>query len=61
MLLEKISLASIARVIDVSEYWLQKYVNDIYDSTPKNINVTSKRKISNVMQRSGVALYAQFG
>ena len=43
LLLEKIPLAGIARVIDVSEYWLQNYVNDKYDSIPKTINVTSKR------------------
>ncbi len=44
LLLEKIPLAGIARVVEVSEYWLQNYVNDKYDSVPKVINVTSKKK-----------------
>ena len=35
LLLEKISLAGIARVVEVSERWLQNYVNDKYDSTPR--------------------------
>ena len=53
LLLEKIPLAGIARVVEVSEYWLQNYVNDKYDSVPKVINVTSKKKVnllSNVMK-----------
>ena len=32
LLLEKIPLAGIARVTDVSEPWLQSYVNDKYES-----------------------------
>ena len=44
LLLEKIPLAGIARVVEVSDYWLQNYVNDKYDSVPKVINVTSKKK-----------------
>ena len=43
IILEKIPLAGIARVVDVSECWLQNYVNDKYDSVPKVIDVTSKR------------------
>jgi len=31
LLLEKIPLAGIARVVGVSERWLQKYVNEKYD------------------------------
>ncbi|CAK0760963.1 hypothetical protein CCP3SC5AM1_2950003 [Gammaproteobacteria bacterium] len=34
LLLERISLAGIARVAGVSESWLQKYVNEKYDQTP---------------------------
>jgi hypothetical protein len=33
LLLEKISLAGIARVCDVSETWLQDYVNRKYEVT----------------------------
>ncbi|MEZ5672212.1 MAG: hypothetical protein R3E08_07395 [Thiotrichaceae bacterium] len=32
LLLEKLSLAGIARVLGISETWLQKYVNKVYES-----------------------------
>lgn len=44
LLLEKIPLAGIARVTDVSEPWLQSYVNDKYESVSKQIKVTAKKK-----------------
>ncbi len=44
LLLEKIPLAGIARVVGVSEKWLQDYVNDKYESIPKQVEVTSKKK-----------------
>lgn len=44
LLLEKIPLAGIARVTDVSEPWLQKYVNNKYESIPKQVKVTAKKK-----------------
>ena len=44
LLLEKISLAGIARVTEVSEPWLQSYVNDKYESLPRQVNVTTKKK-----------------
>ena len=44
LLLEKIPLAGIARVVGVSERWLQKYVNNKYDETPKIINIAPKKK-----------------
>lgn len=44
LLLEKIPLAGIARVCDVSETWLQEYVNRKYESTPRQVNVTAKKK-----------------
>lgn len=34
LLLEKISLAGISRVTEVSEPWLQSYVNEKYESLP---------------------------
>jgi transposase-like protein len=34
MLAERIALAAIARVLDVSESWLQGYVNAVYEQTP---------------------------
>jgi transposase-like protein len=32
LLLEKIPLAGIARVLEISETWLQSYVNEVYES-----------------------------
>jgi insertion element IS1 protein InsB len=42
LLLERIALAGIARVVGVSESWLQKYVNDKYAQTPREIKVKKK-------------------
>ena len=44
LLLERISLAGIARVTGVSERWLQDYVNEKYNNIPKLIQVTKKSK-----------------
>jgi transposase-like protein len=46
LLLEKIPLAGIARVCDVSESWLQAYVNQIYEAVPRQVSVSSKKKVS---------------
>jgi|SRR5581483_11439112 len=34
MLAERIALAAIARILDVSESWLQEFVNGVYEDTP---------------------------
>jgi insertion element IS1 protein InsB len=44
LLLEKIPLAGIARVVEVSEPWLQQYVNAKYADVPQQLNVRSKKK-----------------
>ena len=44
LLLEKLPLAGIARVADVSESWLQSYVNDVYEDMPKAAVVIPKVK-----------------
>jgi IS1 family transposase len=44
LLLEKIPLAGIARVANVSEPWLQSYVNAKYHAVPRQINVRAKKK-----------------
>jgi IS1 family transposase/transposase-like protein len=44
LLLEKIPLAGIARVCDVSETWLQDYVNRKYEAIPRQVNVSAKKK-----------------
>jgi transposase-like protein len=44
LLLEKIPLAGIARVCDVSEVWLQGYVNRKYADIPQQVEVSSKKK-----------------
>lgn len=50
LLLEKIPLAGIARVVDISEYWLQKYVNEKYDSISQVIDITIKKKGKIIIQ-----------
>ena len=44
LLLEKIPLAGIARVLKVSEPWLQNYVNQKYENIPQVIEVEPKPK-----------------
>lgn len=44
LLLEKIPLAGIARVLKVSERWLQTYVNIKYMNTPPQVEVQPKAK-----------------
>jgi AraC-like DNA-binding protein len=43
LLLERISLASIARAVQVSEQWLQTYVNEKYAGVPRQVQVTPKK------------------
>ncbi|MBD1863064.1 MULTISPECIES: IS1 family transposase [Trichocoleus] len=42
MLLEKIPLAGIARSLQVSESWLQRYVNAYYENVPQQVQVQPK-------------------
>jgi len=44
LLLEKIPLAGIARAAQVSERWLQNYVNEKYKNVPKKVEVSNKLK-----------------
>jgi insertion element IS1 protein InsB len=44
LLLEKIPLAGIARVMQVSEDWLQSYVNRCYETVPREVQVQPKDK-----------------
>ena len=44
LLLEKIPLAGIARVLKLSESWLQGYVNQCYKVVPRQVQVTPKPK-----------------
>ena len=43
LLLERLSLAGIARVEDVSETWLQAYVNQKYAEVEKQVQVEEKK------------------
>ena len=45
LLLEKIPLAGIARSAQVSESWLQSYVNQKYQNTPREVVVEKKRPL----------------
>ena len=44
LLLEKLSLAGIARVAEVSEPWLQQYVNCRYEQVPRQVTVSDQKK-----------------
>lgn len=44
LLLEKLPLAGIARVVDVSEPWLQQYVNAKYQRVPRQAKVRQAKK-----------------
>jgi len=44
LLLERISLAGIARAVQVCEQWLQTYVNEKYAGVPRQVQVRPKKK-----------------
>lgn len=44
LLLERISLAGIARAVGVSERWLQTYVNEKYADQPRQVRVRAKKR-----------------
>ena len=44
LLLERISLAGIARAVKVSQKWLQTYVNQKYASISREVKVTPQKK-----------------
>lgn len=44
LLLERISLAGIARATRVSQQWLQTYVNEKYALVPRQVQVTPKKR-----------------
>ncbi|MFP4693795.1 MAG: IS1 family transposase [Halothece sp.] len=44
LLKERLSLAAIARITEVSERWLQQYVNQKYYLTPKEVKITQKKE-----------------
>lgn len=59
LLLEKIPLAGIARAVQVSETWLQNYVNNKYAQVSQEIKVSpkSKGKISIECDEVGAELF----
>ena len=44
LLLERVSLAGIVRVTQVSQRWLQYYVNAKYESMPRSVTVTEQKR-----------------
>ena len=44
LLLERISLAGIARAVQVSETWLQQYVNEKYANVRREVKLTPKKR-----------------
>ena len=55
LLLERISMAGIARAVQVSEQWLQTYVNDKYAQVPRKVQVKPKKKGKLTIQSSNPA------
>ena len=41
LLLERMPLAGISRTVEVSESWLQDYVNKKYENEPRTVNINS--------------------
>jgi transposase-like protein len=44
LLLERVSLAAITRIVGVSKFWLQRYVNKKHESIPRHVEVSKKRR-----------------
>ncbi|CAA9590599.1 hypothetical protein AVDCRST_MAG81-5197 [uncultured Synechococcales cyanobacterium] len=44
LLLERLSLVGIARAVQVSETWLQQYVNEKYAEVRREVAVTAKKR-----------------
>ncbi len=44
LLLEKIPLAGTARAAQISERWLQYYINDLYENVPEKLTVLPKKR-----------------
>ena len=42
LLLEKIPIAGISRVTEISEPWLQQYINQKYEHVPQQIDISKK-------------------
>ena len=42
LLLERISLSGICRVCDVSETWLLRYIKELYEALPEDLNADLK-------------------
>lgn len=56
LLAERISLAGIARAVQVSEVRLQHYVNEKYALVPRSVQVIAKKKEVNDSMRSVVVV-----
>jgi transposase-like protein len=46
LLLERISLAGIARAAQMSEQWMQTYVNEKYAQVPRRVQVSEKGRLT---------------
>ena len=42
LLLEKIPISGISRVTEISEPWLQQYINQKYEHVPQQIDISKK-------------------
>jgi IS1 family transposase/transposase-like protein len=59
LMLEKVPLAGIARVVGVSERWLQTYANSKYEAVPREIKVTAKTSLDLVIECDEVWSFVQ--
>jgi hypothetical protein len=60
LLHERISLAGIARAVQVSESWSQAYANEKYRHVPREVRVRSKKRpIDHRMRRAVVVCRQQ--
>ena len=57
LLLEKIPLAGIARVLKVSERWLQSFVNDKYENVAQQVEVAPKPKRRLIVQMDEIMVF----
>jgi transposase-like protein len=53
LLLERVPLAGIARVMQVSEDWLQGYVNRCYEAVPRQVQPKAKGRLEYSWTRCG--------
>ena len=52
LLLEKIPIAGISRVTEISEPWLKQYINQKYEHAPQQIDISKKGGLRGCLKRN---------